>query len=134
MADSVHPSGERGDKAPRMSAAERPHLDKMPPFEWMYWRALDLGEIALAQAIDMLISNRRAAMEDARWQGSRRLEVQADAERYRWLKQANPAVVCQIAWSARAACEFTEPDACVDAARAGTAPMRGALPEGAADE
>jgi hypothetical protein len=41
-----------------------------------------------------------------------------DAIRYRWLKHTNPSTVCAIAWTNRAACQFSEPDAAIDAAMA----------------
>jgi hypothetical protein len=43
--------------------------------------------------------------------------LRADAERYRWLRSVNPALLCQIAWRVKAACQFGDCDAAIDAAR-----------------
>jgi hypothetical protein len=44
--------------------------------------------------------------------------LERDAARYRWLKQANPSIVCSIAWSVGEACQFNVVDEAVDAAMA----------------
>lgn len=42
--------------------------------------------------------------------------VEKDADRYRWLREKAPDVVCSVAWSIPAACNYGAPDEAVDAA------------------
>lgn len=44
-------------------------------------------------------------------------EARANAERYLWCKQAAPDTLCAIAWRAKTACIYGEPDGAIDAAR-----------------
>jgi hypothetical protein len=52
-------------------------------------------------------------------------DTERDAARYRWLREIAPTTLCQIAWRVQAACEYDEPDACIDAAMS----ARSGLPE-----
>lgn len=54
----------------------RPTLDQMQPFEWLYWEAVDRGDARGIGGIQELMASRLSAMEDAKWQAARRLEVQ----------------------------------------------------------
>jgi hypothetical protein len=66
----------------------------------------------------MVDNNSWSPEKDALEQLLRELpQLEADAARYRWLKATDQRIVMQIAWRVRKACEYTDPDRCVDAAR-----------------
>lgn len=60
---------------------QRPAPEKMRPFEWIYWKLIDKGEDALAEAVLLLIDDRRAAMQDRDYHASRQLEMMHQARK-----------------------------------------------------
>ena len=58
--------------------AQAPHQDQMRPFEWLELACKDLGREDMAAGVRELIQSRATAMESAKWQGARRLEVEAE--------------------------------------------------------
>lgn len=80
-----HTATEQPPAAPAVGAqvdlGVRPQPGAMKPFEWMAWEARDFGADKLAEACNWLVGSRNQAMQDADWQASRRMEVQAKCDR-----------------------------------------------------
>jgi hypothetical protein len=47
----------------------------MKPFEWLYWRAIDLKDEQMAEGVLWLLRDLRFQRQEAEWQASRRFET-----------------------------------------------------------
>lgn len=54
----------------------KPPLEKMRPFEWLYWAFLDAGMEREAEGMQWALMSFRGALAEANWQANRRGEVQ----------------------------------------------------------
>lgn len=54
----------------------KPPLEKMRPFEWLYWAFLDAGMEREAEGMQWALMSFRGARAEANWQANRRAEVE----------------------------------------------------------
>lgn len=56
--------------------SNRPHPDKMLPFEWLYWNMIDKGDAKAAEGVRELLRDRDFQREELAWERKRRAAEQ----------------------------------------------------------